>query len=266
MASGLNLALGVSVVLLAAANVALVVIFTRRSRRLAKLRMDFVASVSHELRTPLAVICSAADNLADGVVESGESVREYGRLIREEGRRLGGMVEKILQFSSVRANRRYQLGRVEVGPVIDAILAEAATAIQSAGFTLEKDLDPDLPSALADERGLKQCLHNLVGNALKYGGERRWMGVRAMVATEATGPEIQVTVRDHGPGIEPADLGHIFEPFYRSLRAHSMAAQGTGLGLSMTKEIVEAMGGGITVESTAGRGSAFTLHLPIAWP
>jgi len=263
---GLTLALGVGVVALAAVNVALVVIFTRRSRRLAKLRMDFVASVSHELRTPLAVICSAAENLADGVVDTGDSIREYGQLIRQEGRRLGSMIEKILQFSSVRTNRRARPRPLEVGPVIESILAEAGAAIQSAGFALEKTLDPDLPSALADEQGLKECLRNLVGNALKYGGDGRWMSVRAMVATEAHGPEIQVTVEDRGAGIPAGELGHIFEPFYRSLHAQAMAAQGTGLGLSMTREIVESMGGGITVQSTPGRGSAFTLHLPIAWP
>ena len=252
--------------MLAAVNVALVVLFTRRSRRLAKMRMDFVASVSHELRTPLAVISSAAENLADGVVESGAAVREYGQLIRDEGKRLGVMVERILQFSAVKSNRRYQLGPVEVGPVIEAILAEAATAIHGAGFTLEKSVDPELPAALADEHGLKQCVHNLVGNALKYGGDARWIGVKAMVSTEAFGPEIQVTVNDRGPGIAAAELAHIFEPFYRGLHAHSIAAAGTGLGLSMTKEIAEAMGGRITVASKAGQGTAFTLHLRIAWP
>ncbi len=262
----LTLALWAGVAALAAANVALVILFTRRARRLAKLRMDFVASVSHQLRTPLAVICSAADNLADGVVDNDAAVREYGRLIRDEGRKLGGMIERILQFSSVRTYRRAQPRSMEVGPVVAAVLAEAATAIQAAGFTVETSMDPEMPPALADEQGLRECLRNLVGNVLKYGAEARWMGVRAGVRTEAHGPEIQVAVTDRGPGIEAADLGLIFQPFYRSLDAQARAVQGAGLGLSMTREIIESMGGKISVESKPGRGSAFTLHLPIAWP
>ena len=263
---GLTLALGAAVAALAVANVVLVVVYTRRARRLAKLRMDFVASVSHELRTPLAVICSAAENLADGVVDTGASVKEYGQLIRGEGRRLGAMVEKILQFSSVSTSRRAEPRPLEIGPVVAAILAEAETAIETAGFTVETSVDPDMPAALADERGLRECLHNLIGNALKYGGEARWIGVRAGVVTEAKGPEIQVTIADRGMGIKAADLDQIFQPFYRGLEAQAKALHGTGLGLSMTKEIIEAMGGKITVESEPERGSAFTLHLPIAWP
>ncbi len=262
----LSLILSIGVLILVAVNWLLVVLYVRRSHRLAKLQMDFVAGVSHDLRTPLAVICSAAENLADGVVEPGGRVREYGEMIRKEGMRLGAMVEKILQFSSVKTTKRYSAHPVEVAGVVEAGLADAASAIQSAGFTVEERIDPDLPSGLADEEGLKQCLHNLIGNALKYGGESRWMAVRAMVSTEAKGPEIQITVSDHGPGIEPGELGHIFEPFYRSLRAQSMRAFGSGLGLSMTKRIVEAMGGKISVATAPGKGTSFTLHLRIAWP
>jgi signal transduction histidine kinase len=260
-----DLALSTGVLLLLAVSMVLVTVFTRRSQRLARLQMDFVAGVSHELRTPLAVICSAAENLADGVVESPASVKEYGSLIRSEGRRLGGMLEQILLFSAGRG-KRYELRPVDVGAVLDATLAEDASAIETAGFRVEKNVDAEIPSALADETGLKQCLHNLIGNAIKYADDARWMGIRAMVATEAAGPEIQIIVEDHGPGIEARELEQIFEPFYRGNRAQSKQTHGTGLGLSLTKEIVEAMGGRITVKSEPGRGSAFTLHLPIAWP
>ena len=257
-----DLALSMGVLLLLAISMAMVILFTRRSQRLARLQMDFVAGVSHELRTPLAVICSAAENLADGVVESSASVKEYGELIRSEGRRLGGMVEQILLFTAG-PGRRYQLRPVDVGAAVSASLAEAASTIVNAGFTVEKRVDPALPRAVADETALKQCLHNLIGNAVKYGDEGRWMGVRAMVATEAAGPEIQITVEDHGPGIDAGELEPIFEPFYRGRSAYSKQTHGTGLGLSLTKQIIEAIGGKITVTSAAGRGSAFTLRFPL---
>ncbi len=260
-----DLALSLGVLLLLAISMALVIVFAQRSQRLARLQMDFVAGVSHELRTPLAVICSAAENLADGVVDSGASVKQYGELIRNEGRRLGGMVEQILLFATG-PGRRYELGPVDVGGVVEATLAEAASTIEGAGFTVEKRVDAELPRALADERALKQCLQNLIGNAVKYGGAGRWMRVRAMVATEAAGPEIQIRVEDRGPGIEAAELEQIFQPFYRGAYARSKQTHGTGLGLSLAKEVIEAIGGRITVTSAPGRGSAFTLHLPIAWP
>jgi signal transduction histidine kinase len=175
------------------------------------------------------------------------------------------MVEQILLFTAG-PGRRYQLRPVDVGAVVSASLAEAASIIESAGFRVEQKADPAMPQALADEMALKQCLHNLIGNAVKYGDDGRWMGVRAMVATEAAGPEIQITVEDHGPGIDAGELEQIFEPFYRGRGAYSKQTHGTGLGLSLTKQIIEAIGGKITVTSAAGRGSAFTLHLPIAWP
>jgi signal transduction histidine kinase len=260
-----DLALSTGVLLLLAVSMALVIVFSQRAQRLARLQMDFVAGVSHELRTPLAVICSAAENLADGVVETGPPVRQYGELIRNEGRRLGNMVEQILLFSAG-PGKRYRPHPVDVGAVVAAALAEAASGIESAGFRLEKKIDPEMPPALADETALKQCLHNLISNAIKYGEDGRWLGVSAMVVTEAAGPEIQVTVEDHGPGIDPGELEQIFEPFYRGRQAHARLAHGTGLGLSLTRQIIEAAGGSITVRSTPGRGSAFTLHLPIAWP
>ncbi len=264
--SGLTVALALAAGLLLTANVVLVILFRRHARRLAKMRMDFIAGVSHELRTPLAVITSAADNLADGVVEQPEAVREYGELIRREGQRLGALVERILLFSAMKKPERRTPHPVEVGPVVEAALRDADTSLRGAGFTVEASVDPDLPLALADAEGIRRCLQNLIGNVLKYGGDSRWIGVRAMVATESSGPEIQVIVEDRGPGIDPADLPHIFEPFYRGWRARSLQTHGTGLGLSLTKDIVESMGGKISVSSAPGSGSAFTLHLPIAWP
>jgi two-component system, OmpR family, sensor histidine kinase SenX3 len=260
-----NLVLSLGVLLLLAISMGLVILFTQRSQRLARLQLNFVAGVSHELRTPLAVICSAADNLADGVIDASASVKEYGQLIRNEGRRLGTMVEQILRFSAGPGTRR-EIHPVSVSEVIDAALAEAASSIDSAGFMVERKVDPELPRALTDKEALRQCLQNLISNALRYGSGGQWMCVRAMVATEAAGPEIQVSVEDRGPGIPPGELSQIFEPFFRGEFARSMQTHGTGLGLSLTRQIIEAIGGKVTVASTPGRGSAFTLHLPIAWP
>lgn len=259
-----NLAISFGILLLLALSMAMIILSTQRAQRLARLQMEFVAGVSHELRTPLSVICSAGDNLAEGVVTaSREQVREYGELIRQEGRRLAGMVEKILLFAKAQDGRRkYNLRPARIGEIIESTLAKVQPTIDAAGFTVEKQIESDLPPVRVDEAALSQCLENLISNALKYGGEKRWMGIRATSIPAKRGREVQLTVEDRGLGIGPADLPHIFEPFYRGAAATAAQIHGSGLGLSLAQEDIVAMGGKISVKSTPGTGSAFTVHLP----
>ena len=259
-----NLALSFGVLLLLAISMTLILVFTQRVERLAKMRMDFVAGVSHELRTPLAVICSAAENLADGVVESAQPVKEYGELIRGEGRRLGAMVEQILRFSADKPGRQFELRPIEISGAVATALVDSAPLIEKAGTSVEMSIEPGLPHALADQQGLQQCLLNLIGNAVKYGGQERWLAIRARRGGRDGVPEVQITVEDRGLGIEPDETRQIFQPFYRGAAARAVGTHGTGLGLSLTSSVAEAMGGKITLESSPGRGSAFTLHLPVA--
>jgi signal transduction histidine kinase len=210
-----NLGISFGILLLLAVSAVMVFISTMRARRLAELQMEFVAGVSHELRTPLAVICSAADNLADGIVEAKDQVQHYGALIRSEGSRLSRMVQQILLFASGQTGRaHYELHPVQVGEIIDRVLADAAHMVETASFSVERQIEPDLPLVMADANALGHCLQNLVSNAVKYGGDRRWIGIRARKMDGARGPEVQVMVEDKGPGIEPAELSDIFRPFY----------------------------------------------------
>ncbi len=260
-----DLLLGFGVLLVLAASMALVLVWTQRIRRLAKMQMDFVAGVSHELRTPVSVISSAAENLADGVVESSAQVKQYGALIRNEAQRLAAMVGQVLLFAATRnENQHYQPCPVPVAETIDSAVADLAHLTTANGFTVEKEVAPDLPPVLADPKALGRCLQNLMTNALKYGSAGRWMAIRAQPGSGPEAGEVLITVQDRGQGIEPADLPHIFEPFYRGNAARASQAHGTGLGLSLAKEAAEAMGGKLTVESRLGEGSAFTLHFPAA--
>ncbi len=260
-----NLGMSFGVLLVLAAGVGLIIVWTQRVQRLAKLQMDFVTGVSHELRTPVSVICSAAENLADGVVDTASQVKQYGDLIRGEGRRLREMVEQILLFASGQERRLALDSRpVDIGEIIDSSLAEAQNLIGASGFAVERQVSSNLPPVMADPAALSQCLRNLITNALKYGATNRWMAVHAQAAEGPQGEEIQITVQDRGQGIDPDDLPHVFEPFYRGSAARSSQVHGTGLGLSLVKEITEALGGRLTVMSTPGEGSAFTLHLPVA--
>ncbi len=260
-----DLLLGFGVLLVLAASMALVLIWTQRIRRLAKMQMDFVAGVSHELRTPVSVISSAAENLADGVVGSSAQVKQYGALIRNEAQRLAAMIGQVLLFAATRnENQQYQPRPVPVADTIDSAVTDLAHLTAANGFTVEKEVARDLPPVMADPKALGRCLQNLMTNALKYGAGGRWMGIRAQPGSGPDAGEVLITVQDRGQGIEPDEIPHIFEPFYRGNAARASQAHGTGLGLSLAKEAAEAMGGRLTVASRLGEGSAFTLHFPAA--
>lgn len=257
-----DLAVSLGVLLLLAISIALIVIHARRVDRLARLQMDFITSVSHELRTPLAVIGSAAENLADGVVSGADQVHKYGALISGQARQLTHMVNQVLDFSSGGSGQQtYSMQPVEIGELMDHALAGIGPALASDGITVERNLEPGLPPVLADPAALERCLLNLVSNAAKYGGQSRWVGIRAVVANSGAGTEVRLSVEDRGCGIDACDLPHIFEPFYRG-KQNGLQVHGTGLGLSIARDIARAMGATISVESDAGRGSCFTLHLP----
>jgi signal transduction histidine kinase len=260
------LGINLGVLLALALAMATIIVYAFRAQNLLRLQMEFVASVSHDLRTPLSVIGSAADNLAEGVVRSDPSVREYGSLIRSECRRLAGMVEQTLRFAAGKADYRTRnIQFFRVADVIEDTLREAAAIIDASGFDIDKKIDPDLPMLRADARALSECLLNFISNALKYGGDRQWLGIRAQPVETGRGTSVQITVEDRGLGIPSDELPHIFDPFYRGRNARSAQISGTGLGLSLAQEAANSMGARITVESAPGEGSAFTIHFPAAY-
>jgi signal transduction histidine kinase len=259
-----DLAISFGVLFLLVISIAILIITSTRAQRVAKLQMDFVTAVSHELRTPLTVISSAAENIAHGVVEGREQLEQYGTVIGGQARKLFEMVEQILLFASIReGHQQYRLRPIEVTDIVDAALSSTAGLIHAAGFRVDCNLDSNMPQVLGDLPALSQCLQNLITNALKYGSEQRWMGLQARVTEHGiSGKEIQISVSDHGMGIDSQELPHIFEPFYRSSAVTAAQIHGTGLGLPLAKNIVEAMKGHLSVKSAPGRGSTFTLHLP----
>ena len=258
-----NLFMSFGILILLAVSMTMIIISTRRAERLARQQMEFVAGVSHELRTPLAVIRSAGENLADGVIEDRQQVRRYGALIAGEGRRLTEMVEQVLEFSGIQSGRRtYEFFPVEVDDLIEDALSSCESLIAEGGFTLERDIQADLPAVAADRTAFRRAIQNLLNNAMKYSGDSRWIKVKARMATGERGAEVQITVEDRGLGIAADDLPHIFEPFHRGREATAAQIHGNGLGLSLVKHIITAHGGSVRVNSERGRGSAFTLCLP----
>ncbi|MDE3166807.1 MAG: HAMP domain-containing histidine kinase, partial [Acidobacteriota bacterium] len=261
-----NLAVTGGVLLLILASAAALIRFSRRAQRLAELQMNFVAGVSHELRTPLTVINTAAYNLQSSVNRSPEQVAKYGALIRQESGRLKEMVEQVLTFAGSQAGSiTREVQPLAVEDIIEASLESSRTVIESAHFAVEKEIAPDLPLIAGDARALQHAIQNLLTNAVKYGkGERNWIGIRAALDPDGSQPRIEIRVADRGPGIPAEEQRQIFDPFYRGKRAVQDQIHGTGLGLTLVKEIVSAHRGTIAVHSQPEKGTEFVLRLPVA--
>jgi signal transduction histidine kinase len=258
-----NLVTGGVVLFLLAITMVLVLIASQNAQKLANLQMDFVASISHELRTPLAAILSAGQNISDGYVQS---LPVYGSIITTQARQLIDLVDQILMFASMKSgNKAYSVRPLRVNELIDQVRRNSSVLFRNSGCTLDFQIQEGLPSIWGDLQALSYCLQNLIGNAVKYSGKSRWIGITADLCESASARrEVRISVTDHGLGIDAADLQRIFEPFYRGQRILAAQIHGTGLGLSVAKHIAEAMGGSLFVTSEINVGSVFTLHLRIA--
>jgi signal transduction histidine kinase len=258
-----NLAVSGGVLALLLASAVLIVVSAQRARRLADRQVEFVAGVSHELRTPLAVICAAGDNLAAGVVTDPANAREYGRVVREEGRRLAEMVERVLDLAGTYSgHRKWRLEDVDVELVLAECFVSLEPFARERGLAIESGIGGPLPLVRAERSALRRAVTNLLQNAILHGGDGGFVGLRA----ELSGPEgqrkVRITVEDRGPGIPASEVPHLFEPFFRGAEAVSTQTRGSGLGLSLVKRIVDAHGGAVEVTTAPGRGSAFTIVLP----
>ncbi|PYS88781.1 MAG: hypothetical protein DMF62_08835 [Acidobacteria bacterium] len=251
---------GLSIYLLVIGAIIAIAFSAMRSQKYAQRQIDFVSSVSHEFRTPLAVIYSAGENLADGVTNERGQVEKYGSLIKNEGRKLSAMVEQILEFAGARSgNRRYKFAGTNVNELVEHALFENEPSLTADGFEVQRDLGMGIPPIAVDTEALLTAVQNLIQNAAKYSNGDR----RINIATYMQNGHVAIEVADHGIGISPADMGKIFEPFYRAKDVVDAQIHGNGLGLSLVKQIAEAHGGTVSAVSEKGAGSRFTIKLPV---
>jgi two-component system phosphate regulon sensor histidine kinase PhoR len=235
----------------------------RRELQVARQQTDFAASVSHELRSPITHIRSQGEALLYGLKETEAEQEEAFLSIVRESERLARLVDNVLDFAAIeRGAKRYAL---RPGDIAETVM-NAVDSISSAQEVQDKELDVDLPSDLPpvahDADAIAQCVINLVSNAAKYSPPGAWIGVRGRVVEGG----VQITISDKGIGIAAHDMQQIFEPFFRSADAMARKRKGTGIGLTITRYIMQAHGGDVTVASRPGQGSTFTLRFPSATP
>ena len=228
-----------------------------RLREIDQVKDEFLANTSHELRTPLYGMIGLIETLRD----SGQ-VRAAGQpmldTVLASGRGLARLVGDILDIAKLRhSGLELVLEPVELYSLSDVVLTLSRPRAKAQGITLRNAVDPNLPAAQADPVRVQQILHNLVGNAIKFtpAGE-------VEISAEACHGELQVRVRDTGIGISPEDQEQIFEPFTQVNTTTSREAGGTGLGLAVSRQLVELHGGRLWVESQPSVGSIFSFTLP----
>jgi signal transduction histidine kinase len=256
-----DLLLGVAAELLLGASIVLLVVGAHRMQQVAEQRMQFVAAISHELRTPVSSISMLSRNQADGLVSGADKVSQYGELIHQQSRRLSEMIEQTLQYAGIHSHLGTRMRTsVDVEAVITAALAAHKEELACGQFHVELIVPHGLPVVHGDTNLLRIAVDNLLSNAIKYATSGRWIGIRAEHSVKERA--ILVHVSDHGPGVEDADQERLFEPFYRGQTAVEAGAPGSGIGLSLVRSAAEAHGGSVTIVSTPGRGSTFTLRIP----
>ncbi len=230
-----------------------------RIRRLEQVRRDFVANVSHELRTPLASIKGFAETLEMGAISDPKNAVEFVNSISKQADRMTALVEDLLDLAAIESGERVPLIEpVAMKDLLEDVVAGLKPLAGRRNLELRSDIAAGLPAAAGDRNQLRQVFVNLLENALKF-----TQAGSVVVTAAVAGDRLMASVTDTGVGIPAQDLDRIFERFYRVDKARSREMGGTGLGLSIVKHLVETHGGSVRVESSVGRGSVFTVSLPI---
>jgi two-component system phosphate regulon sensor histidine kinase PhoR len=249
------------------AGAVIVVLDITEIRRLERARRDFVANVSHELRTPLTAIQGFAETLLRGALDEPENNRRFVEIIRDHASGLGRLTEDLLKLSHIESGKLdLEIRPRSVRAILDECAEPARLKAAEKHQTLTIAAGEPPPLVLADPHALRDVLRNLLDNALQYTPEGGHIDIQvsAHASQESDESEVRIAVQDDGIGIPAASHERIFERFYRVDAARSRKVGGTGLGLAIAKQLAEAMGGRIEVESELSKGSKFTVVLPRA--
>jgi signal transduction histidine kinase len=224
-------------------------------------KSQFLANMSHELRTPLNAILGFTELMIDNIYgEVPAKMRGVLDRVQSNGRHLLGLINDVLDLSKIEAGQlTLSVTDYSLGDIVQAVITSVESLATEKGLSLKTNISPDLPAGRGDERRIAQVLLNLVGNAIKFTDQGE-----VAISASAAGGVFTIAVRDTGPGIPKAEQVKIFEEFHQADNSATKTKSGTGLGLSIAKRIIEMHGGRISVESSPGTGSTFSVSLPVA--
>ena len=248
--------LGVAMLLLLGAFIFM--FFTaQRERSLAQRQALFLANVTHELKTPLAVISAAGENLSDGRVTDPGRLKSYGSHIFNESQRLRAMIDRLLDVARFSSNGiPIRKVRTSLVPFVNDYLNRKSSYLKSYDVNLRVDADEPVPEIDVDPSDLQSVLDNLIDNAVKYSPDEKFVGI----SIRSNGNFVDLSIKDRGAGIPKEYQPYIFEKFFRVEDALTAQTRGHGLGLSIVQDLVKRNDGTISVTSTAGKGSVFTIR------
>jgi len=227
---------------------------------LSRMKSDFVSTVSHEFKSPLTSIRQIAEMLESGRVPSEERRQKYYEVLLQQSERLSLLIENVLSFAKMEeGKRKFAFEPTDIADMLQDIVSAARDRMECAGFDIDLEIQASLPKISADRAGLSQAVTNLLDNAVKYSGNSRKIVVKAYEES----PFIGMSVKDFGVGIDKAELDKIFDRFYRGGDELTRTIKGSGLGLTLVKQIVEAHKGRVKVESRLGEGSEFLILIPL---
>lgn len=231
-----------------------------REMELARMKSDFVSTVSHEFKSPLTSIRQIAEMLHAGRVPSEERRQKYYDVLLEQSERLSLLTENVLSFARMEEGKReFVFGHVDMKVLLLNIVSTIQDRVRHEGFAIEPRIEKSLLPVKADASALTQAVNNLIDNAVKYSGKSKRVVIRAFNDEQ----NVVIEVEDFGLGIKKDEVNKVFDRFYRGGDELTRTVKGSGLGLTLVKQIVEAHKGTIQVKSEPGKGSVFAIELPL---
>jgi len=227
---------------------------------LSKMKSDFVSTISHEFKSPLSSIRQLSEMLQSGRVPSEERRAQYYDVLVEQSERLSLLIDNILDFSKIEEGRKiFNFETVDIGPLLQEIVSTIQDRIRHNDFVIQVKIEKPLPAIKVDRAAISQAITNLIDNAVKYSGEAKNIIVGAFTENQY----LIITITDFGIGIKKEEIDKVFERFYRGGDELTRTVKGSGLGLTLVKQIVEVHHGKVNVESEPGQGSTFSIKLPL---
>jgi signal transduction histidine kinase len=227
---------------------------------LSKMKSYFMSTVSHEFKSPLTSIRQMAEMLVHGRVPSPERQYKYHTIILQQSERLSHLIDNILDFSKMEEGQKiFRFEKADITPVVENVVESFKDHTALQGFIIGLSIPEPVPEFVFDREAMEQVMHNLLDNACKYSGDSRKIEVQLL----SSGNRVIISVRDYGIGLKKEEHDRVFSRFYRAGEELTQTVKGSGIGLTIVKQIVKAHNGTIDVESEIGKGSRFTVRLPL---